>query len=156
MIPKSLCLILMKSWPASAAVQSWAVRRILWHVNFQRVLWNRIISALKEPHCAESATPEILKVSSWSFFWKCWKFYVDLKNLVKSTENVFYFKNKCVGNCCINFCLLWQEYMWSAVDMLKDAPNISDWTKRHDTQITLFGINAKLAYRCSSAQLSSV
>ena len=29
--------------------------------------------------------------------------------------------------------------------MLKDGPKISDPTKRHDTQVTLFDINGKLA-----------
>ena len=28
--------------------------------------------------------------------------------------------------------------------MLKDGPNISDQTKRHDLQLTLFDINGKL------------
>ena len=35
--------------------------------------------------------------------------------------------------------------MWSAVNVLKGGPNISDPTKRHDTELTLFDINGQLA-----------
>ena len=35
--------------------------------------------------------------------------------------------------------------MWLAVNLLKDGPNISDPTKRHDTQLSLFDINENLA-----------
>ena len=78
-------------------------------------------------------------------FSKSAKFYVDLKNAIKTLENVFGFEDKCVGPCCGNFFLLWQEYMWSAASALKDGPKISDTTKRHDTQLNLFDINGKLA-----------
>ena len=59
-------------------------------------------------------------------------------------ENVFGFENNYVGNCWGNFSQLWQEYMRSAVIVLKDDSNISDKTKRHDTQVTLFEINGKI------------
>ena len=36
--------------------------------------------------------------------------------------------------------------MWSDVNVLKDGPNISDTTKRHDKQLTFSDINGKLAY----------
>ena len=35
--------------------------------------------------------------------------------------------------------------MWSAVNVLKDDPNIYDATKRDDTQLTLFDSNGKFA-----------
>ena len=34
--------------------------------------------------------------------------------------------------------------MLSAVNVLKDGPNISDSNKRHDAQLTLFDINGSL------------
>ena len=37
--------------------------------------------------------------------------------------------------------------MWSAVNVLKDAPHIWDPTKTHDTQVTLFHINEKLVQK---------
>ena len=89
----------MESWPTSAAVQSWAVFRTPWHVNFPCVFWNRIIVALEEPYFPESITPELLKVWRWSLFSKCSKFYVDLKNAIITQENIFGFEGKCVGTC---------------------------------------------------------
>ena len=35
--------------------------------------------------------------------------------------------------------------MWSATSLLKDGPNNSDPTKRHDTQLSVFDIDGKLA-----------
>ena len=35
--------------------------------------------------------------------------------------------------------------MWSAVNLLKNGPRISDLTKRNGTQLSYFGINEKLA-----------
>ena len=61
-----------------------------------------------------------------------------------------------VWTCCGSFCQLWQEYMWSAVNVLKSCPKISDPTKRHDNQLNLFHINRTLAWKCCCADLSSV
>ena len=64
------------------------------------------------------------------FYWKWWIFYVDFKNAIKVRENIFGFEDNCLGTCCGNFSLLWQEYKWSPVNVLKDGPNISHPTKR--------------------------
>ena len=58
---------------------------------------------------------------------------------------VYDFEVKCVWTCCGSFCQLWQEYMWSAVNVFKSGPEISDSAKRHDTQVDLFDINGTLA-----------
>ena len=76
--------------------------------------------------------------------------------LFPTTENVFGFADNCVGTCFGNFSLLWQEYMWSADNVLKDGPNISDATKRHNTQLTLFDIKGKFGWKCWSADFNSV
>ena len=86
-----------------------------------------------------------MKAWRWSFFSKCSKFHVDFKNAIKILQNVFGSEENCVRTCCGNFSQLWQEYMWSTASVLKDDPNISDMTKRHDTQLTLFDINGKIA-----------
>ena len=39
--------------------------------------------------------------------------------------------------------------------ILKDRPAISDPTKRHDKQLTLFDINKKLTKKCYRADLGS-
>ena len=73
-----------------------------------------------------------------------------------TSENVLGFEDKCIGTCYMNFHLLWQEYMWLAVNVLKDGGNFSDSTKRDNTQLTLFNINWKLFYKCRCGDLSSV
>ena len=89
------------------------------------------------------------------FFSKCSKFYVDFKNAIKNWENVFCLEVNCVRTCSGNFCLLWEEYMWSAVNVLKDGPNNWYRTKRDDKELTLFDINGKLAWKWCCAHLSS-
>ena len=75
---------------------------------------------------------------------KCLKVYVDFKNAIKVAENGFGFDDNCFGTFSGNFSQLWQEYIWSDINVLKDDPNISDPTNRHDTQLNLFDINGKL------------
>ena len=72
------------------------------------------------------------------------RIFVDFKNAITLPEKIFTIEDICVWICRGNFCQLWQEYMWSAVNVLKDDPNISDLTKRHDTQLNLFDVNGKL------------
>ena len=146
----------MEGWPTTTDEYTWAVFRTPWHVNFQRVFWNRMFRALKEPSFSGSITLEILKVWRWSFFSKWWKFYLNFKNVIITPENVFGFEDKCVGTCCRNFCLLWQEYMQSTVNVLKDGRNISDRTKRPGTQLPLFNFNGRFTNKCCCAELSSV
>ena len=75
-------------------------------------------------------TSKIFKLSSWSFSWKCTKFYVDCKNAIKNPGNVSDFWDNGVWTCLENFCELWQEYMWAAVYVLPNSPKISHLTKR--------------------------
>ena len=135
----------MEDWPASATVQNWAVFSTPSNIILRRVFWNRIGRALKVPDFWKSITPEILKVWRWSWFLKGSKFYVGLKNAIIILENDFGLEGKCVGTSSRNFCLLWQEYMWSDGNVLKDGPNMSDPTKRHDRKLTFFDINGKLS-----------
>ena len=79
------------------------------------------------------------------FFSKNPKFFLDFQNAITLPENVAGFEDNCVWTCYGSFCQLWQEYMWWAVNVLKSRPQISDRTKRHDTQLNLFDINGTLA-----------
>ena len=80
------------------------------------------------------------------FFSKCSKFYVDFENRIKLRENLTALTIiDSVWTCCGSFCQLWQEYMWSAVSVLKSGPKISDPTKRHDNELNLFDFNGTLA-----------
>ena len=86
-----------------------------------------------------------MKAWSFSFLSNRSKFYGDSKNSIVNSENIFSFEDNSAGTCCGNLWLLSQDYMWSAVNMLKKSPNFSDPTKRHDTQLTLFHFNGKLS-----------
>ena len=55
-----------------------------------------------------------------------------------------FFDDNCVWACSVIFCELSQQYMWSAFDVVKSGPKLSQPTKRHDTQLNLFDINGKL------------
>ena len=59
--------------------------------------------------------------------------YVDFWNAIKVGEDVDGFEDNYVWTCCGIFCQLWQEYMWSVVNVSRKRPMISDLTKRHDT-----------------------
>ena len=79
------------------------------------------------------------------FFSKCSNIYVDFENSIKVALNVDGFEDNSVSTWSSNFCQLWQEYMWSAVNELKSGPNIEDPTKRHDTQLNFHDINGPSA-----------
>ena len=78
------------------------------------------------------------------FILKHSKFYVDFKNAMKNFENVDSLKHNSVWSSDVNFCQLWQECMWAALNVLKRSPNISDRTKRHHKQLNLFDITIEL------------
>ena len=71
---------------------------------------------------------------------KCSKFYVDFENTTKLGKNGDGFEDNCVWLFCGSFCQLWEEYMSSAVNVIKSGPRISDPTKRHNTQFISFYI----------------
>ena len=90
------------------------------------------------------------------FFWKCWKFSVDFQNGINVREDVDGFEDDSFWSCFAIFCQLWQQYMWSAVNVVESCFKISDTTKKHDAQLSLFDINGKLAKKYSRADFSSV
>ena len=63
----------------------------------------------------------------------------------KVHKKLFGFEDNCVLTCCSNYSLLSREYMWAAVNVLKDGPNIWDPARRHDTELNLFDINGKFS-----------
>ena len=79
------------------------------------------------------------------FFSKCSKFYVDFENATTVWENVEGSEDNCVWTCYWIFCQLLEEFMWSAVNLVKSGPKISDPTKRHDEELNSFNINWTLA-----------
>ena len=92
----------------------------------------------------ESRTSDIFKLWRSSLFSKCSKVHVDFGNAIKLAEHIDCFDDNCVWACSVIFCELSQQYMWSAFDVVKSVPKLSQPTKRHNTQLNLFDINGKL------------
>ena len=65
------------------------------------------------------------------FFWKCWKFNLDLKNAPKNPEKYFSFWDKCIWTVSIELCLLRTEYLPLAVCVLTNSLKIFHVTKSH-------------------------
>ena len=63
---------------------------------------------------------------------------------MKNPERVFCFKDKGVWTCFLKVCILWQEYMNSAVNVLTNSPNILDLTKADFFQLNLSQIHGKI------------
>ena len=70
---------------------------------------------------------------------------MTFENAVKFPENVDCFLDICVWTSAVNFCQLWEECMWVAINVLKSGAKISDPTKGHQKQLNLFDINRRLA-----------
>ena len=63
---------------------------------------------------------------------------------MKNPEKVFCFKDKGVWTCCVKVCILRQEYLYSAVNVLRNSPNILDLTKAGFFQLNLTQIHRKI------------
>ena len=63
---------------------------------------------------------------------------------MKNAEKVFYFKDNGVWTCCVKVCILGPEYMYSAVNVLTNSPNILDLTKTDFFQLYLSHIHGKI------------
>ena len=63
---------------------------------------------------------------------------------MKTPEKVFCFKDKGVWTCCVKVCILRQEYMYSAVNVLSNSRNILDLTKADFFQLNLSQIHGKI------------
>ena len=60
---------------------------------------------------------------------------MDSKNAIKIAENIPRFWDDSLLTFSHNFSHLGREYMWSAVNMLPNNPNISDLTKVDISQL---------------------
>ena len=57
---------------------------------------------------------------------------------------MFFFKDNGVGTCCVKVCILRREYVYSAVNLLTNSPNILDLTKADFFQLHLSQIHGKI------------
>ena len=63
---------------------------------------------------------------------------------MKNREKVFCFKDNGVWTCCVKVCILRREYVYSAVNVLTNSPNILDLTKADFFQLNLSQIHGKI------------
>ena len=63
---------------------------------------------------------------------------------MKNPEKVFCFKDNGVWTCCVKVCILRQEYLNSAVNVLTNSRNILDLTKADFFQLNLSQIYGKI------------
>ena len=63
---------------------------------------------------------------------------------MKNPEKFFCFKDNDVGTCSVKVCILRREYVYSAVNVLKNSPNILDLTKADFFQLNLSQIHGKV------------
>ena len=73
----------------------------------------------------------------WSFFSKCSKFNLDLKNAQNGPENSYCFLDNCILIACVKFPVLRREYLPSAVNVLTKCPKILHVTKGGFFQLNL-------------------
>ena len=78
------------------------------------------------------------------FFWKCSPFHVDFRKAIKNPEKIFYFKDNGVWTCRVKVCILRREYVFSAVNVLTNSPNILDLTKADFFQLNLSQTHGKV------------
>ena len=57
---------------------------------------------------------------------------------------MFSFKDNGVWTCCAKVCILQREYVYSAVNVLTNSPNILDLTKADFFQLNLSQIHGKI------------
>ena len=62
----------------------------------------------------------------------------------KNPEKVFCFKDDAVWTFCDKVCILRREYVYSAVNVLTNNPNILDLTKADFFQLNLSQIHGKI------------
>ena len=77
------------------------------------------------------------------FFSKCSKFYAHFRNGIKNPEKGFRFWDKSVWSSCRKFCLLRQEYLSSAVNVVANNLKIYDQSKAVFFQLNLQEIHGE-------------
>ena len=66
------------------------------------------------------------------------------RKAIKNPEKLFCFKGNGVWTCCVKVCILRREYVYSAVNVLTNSPNILDLTKADFFQLNLSQIYGKI------------
>ena len=63
---------------------------------------------------------------------------------MKNPEKLFCFKDNGVWTYCVKVCILRREYVYSALNVLRNSPNILDLSKADFLQLSLSQIHGKI------------
>ena len=88
----------------------------------------------------ESVILETHQLWGWSFFWKCSKFNLALKNAERNSENFFRFWDNCFWIGCLKMSLLGRKHLSSAVNMLTNILKTLHITKRDFSKLIAFTV----------------
>ena len=80
----------------------------------------------------------------WSFDWKCSEFNIPFKNAEANPENVFCFWDNGITIGCVKFCLLRREFLWWAVNVLRNSLRNLHITKRDFFQLNCLHSDQKI------------
>ena len=86
---------------------------------------------------------EIIRLWHSSFFSKFSKFHAHFRNGIKNLEKVFRFSDNSVWSCGRIFCIMRQEYLSSAINVLANSLKIYDQSKGVFFLLNLPGIHGK-------------
>ena len=110
----------------------------VYHVAFNRVLWNVISQIYIQPCFSESLISEKDQLWGSSFFQKCSKLNLDFEILNENLEKAFCFWDNSIWIGCVNLSLLRWEYFSSAVNMLTNSYHVLHITKKDIFQLIYF------------------
>ena len=94
-----------------------------------------------------------MKIISFS---KCLKFDVDSRNRTRKLDKVFLFKNNCIWIEDNQLSQSRTGYLWLAVNVLRNIPNISDITKGNILQIRFSQSDEKTWWKASLADFTRI
>ena len=127
----------------SVALLLSAVFGIRWHVDYRMVFWSKTFYTFQYQPLSEKIISEIIRLWHSSFFSKFSKFHAHFRNGIWNLEKVFRFSDNSVWSGGRIFCILRQEYLSSAVNVLANSLKIYDQSKGVFFLLNLPGIHGK-------------
>ena len=115
------------------------------------VFWSKTFYTFEWQPLSEKIISEISRLWHSSFFSKYCKFLAHFRNAIKNPERVFRFWDNSVWSCCRKFCILRQEHLPPAVNVLANSLKIFNQSKAVFFQLNLPGIHGKksiIVVRC--------
>ena len=117
----SLTFKMITKYGNGTVIQIETVFERVYHVAWQRFLWNGTFWTKIYPRFLECGIWQINQLWRSPFFRKCLKLHVDFENARKNLEKAFCFWDSFVRIGCVKLSLLGREYWSSAVNVLTNT-----------------------------------